>query len=88
MAFFSTKDLGWEGWENTVNVRISAGTDKVEIIRSLQKAMEKFTPGHDFHFRFMDQVLDNAYRNELRFTKHCASPARYCYSPCSPSSSA
>ena len=69
MAFFSTKDLGWEGWENTVNVRVSAGTDKVEIIRSLQKAMEKFTPGHDFHFRFMDQVLDNAYRNELRFTK-------------------
>ena len=69
MAFFSTKDLGWEGWENFVNVRISAGTDKVEIIRSLQKAMEKFTPGHDFHFRFIDQVLDNAYRNELRFTK-------------------
>ena len=59
----------WGRWENFVNVRISAGTDKVEIIRSLQKAMEKFTPGHDFHFRFMDQVLDNAYRNELRFTK-------------------
>ena len=31
--------------------------------------MEKFTPGHDFNFRFMDQVLDNAYRNELRFTR-------------------
>ena len=69
MAFFIPKDLGWEGWESTVNVRISAGTDKITVIRSLQKAMEKFTPGHDFNFRFMDQVLDNAYRNELRFTR-------------------
>ena len=59
---------GWE-WRNFVNVRISAGVDKVEIIRSLQKTMEKFTPGHDFNFRFMDEVLDANYRNELRFTK-------------------
>ena len=58
-----------EGQRNIVNVRISVGTDRVAVIRSLQKAMEKFTPGHDFNFRFMDQVLDNAYRNELRFTK-------------------
>lgn len=28
------------------------------------------TPGHqDFYFRFMDEVLDANYRNELRFTK-------------------
>lgn len=59
---------GWE-WRNFVNVRISAGVDKVEVIRSLQKTMEKFTPGHDFNFRFMDEVLDANYRNELRFTK-------------------
>lgn len=59
---------GWE-WRNFVNVRISAGVDKIEIIRSLQKTMEKFTPGHDFNFRFMDEVLDANYRNELRFTK-------------------
>ena len=71
MAFFIYgKDYAdWGRWEAIVNVRISAGTDKVTIIRSLQKAMEKFTPGHDFNFRFMDQVLDNAYRNELRFTR-------------------
>ena len=59
---------GWE-WRNFVNVRISAGVDKVEVIRSLQKTMEMFTPGHDFNFRFMDEVLDANYRNELRFTK-------------------
>lgn len=59
---------GWE-WRNFVNVRISAGVDKIEVIQSLQKTMEKFIPGHDFNFRFMDEVLDANYRNELRFTK-------------------
>lgn len=58
----------WGGWQQNVNVRIAAGTDRIEIIKSLQKAMEKFTPGHDFNFRFMDQVIDEAYHNELRFT--------------------
>ena len=69
MAFIYVSNAKNWSYENRVNVRISAGTDKVAVIRSLQKAMEKFTPGHDFNFRFMDQVLDNAYRNELRFTK-------------------
>lgn len=71
MAFFIYGEhyADWGRWENFVNVRIAAGTDKVAIIRSLQKAMEKFAPGHDFNFCFMDQVLDNAYRNELRFTR-------------------
>ncbi|MBW9201325.1 FtsX-like permease family protein, partial [Bacteroidales bacterium SW299] len=59
----------WGCWENIVNVRISAGTDKIAVIHSLQKTMEKFTPGHDFDFRFMDEVIDNSYRNELRFTR-------------------
>ena len=70
MAFFipGNNFKGWD-FQQTVNVRVSAGTDKVAVIHSLQKAMEKFTPGHDFNFRFMDQVLDNAYRNELRFTR-------------------
>ena len=71
MAFFIFgKDYAdWGRWENIVNVRISAGTDKIAVIHSLQKAMEKFTPGHDFDLRFMDEVIDNSYRNELRFTR-------------------
>lgn len=70
MAFFIYgKDHQDWGGKNFINVRVSAGTDKVEVIRALQKAMEKFSPGHDFNFRFIDQVLDEAYRNELRFTK-------------------
>ncbi len=70
MAFFIYgKDHQVWGGKNFINVRVSAGTDKVEVVRALQKAMEKFSPGHDFNFRFIDQVLDEAYRNELRFTK-------------------
>lgn len=70
MAFFLPGEASGDwGSRNVVNVRVSAGTDKVEVVRSLQKAMEKFTPGHDFHFRYMDEVLDAAYRNELRFTR-------------------
>ena len=67
MAFL----YGNETWtqKRFVNIRIAAGTDRIEIIRSLQKAMEKFTPGHDFNFRFMDEVIDEAYHNELRFTR-------------------
>ena len=72
MAFFiygkNFERIGHQ-WQQTINIRVSAGVDKVEVIRSLQKTMEMFTPGHDFNFRFMDEVLDANYRNELRFTK-------------------
>ena len=72
LAFFVAgsdyKDRWWK-WQQTINVRVSAGVNKIAIIQSLQKTMEKFTPGHDFNFRFMDEVLDANYRNELRFTK-------------------
>lgn len=72
MAFFiygkNFERIGHQ-WQQTINIRVSAGVDKIAIIRSLQKTMEKFTPGHDFNFRFMDEVLDANYRNELRFTK-------------------
>ena len=72
MAFFiygkNFEKIGYQ-WQQTINIRVSAGVDKIAIIRSLQKTMEKFTPGHDFNFRFMDEVLDANYRNELRFTK-------------------
>ena len=59
----------WGTWQQTVNVRIAAGADRIGVIKSLQKTMEKFTPGHDFNFRFMDEVIDRAYHNELRFTR-------------------
>ena len=40
----------WGAWQQTVNVRIAAGADRIGVIKSLQKTMEKFTPGHDSNF--------------------------------------
>ena len=61
----------YEDWreKNFVNVRISAGTDRIAVLRELQRTMEKFTPGHDFNFRFIDQIIETNYRNEMRFTR-------------------
>ncbi|EPT32938.1 MacB-like periplasmic core domain protein [Bacteroidetes bacterium oral taxon 272 str. F0290] len=56
-------------WRGAINVRIGKGVDKTEIMKTLQKTLEKFTPHHDFNFKFMDQVFDNTYRREMRFTK-------------------
>ena len=58
----------YEDWgeKNFVNVRISAGTDWIAVLRELQRTMEKFTPGHDFNFRFIDQIIETNYRNEMR----------------------
>ena len=54
---------------NFLNVRVEKGTDKVVMLHTLQQVVGKFSPGFDCHFRFMDKVLDNNYRQELRFTK-------------------
>lgn len=69
-AFFHTsKAIGDWPWQTTINVRIGSGVDKIETIKELQKRMEKFTPNHDFEFKFMDEILDNTYHQELRFTR-------------------
>ena len=55
----------WGGlW--VINVRTAKGVDKVAMIHSLQKTMEKFA-SYDFGFRFMDQILDGTYQREMRF---------------------
>ena len=61
----------YESWKqkNCVNVRIAAGTDRIAAVGEMQRVMEKFTPGHDFNFRFIDQIIDENYRNEMRFTR-------------------
>ena len=57
------------GTKHFINVRIKAGTDRIAAVGELQRVMEKFTPGHDFNFRFIDQIIDENYRNEMRFTR-------------------
>ena len=45
----------WGRWENFVNVRISAGTDKVEIIRSLQSRAR--IPNHQMSVRIQENGI-------------------------------
>ena len=70
MAFFIYgKDYaGWDG-NNILNIRVAAGVDKVDMLHRLAEAAEKMAPGREFKFRFMDEVIDQNYHQELRFTR-------------------
>ncbi len=52
-----------------INVRVSAGADMRAVRSGIQSALEEFTPNHDFNVRFMDRVLEQAYKSESLFIK-------------------
>lgn len=70
MAFFIYgKDYAnWDA-NNILNIRVAAGVDKVDMLHRLAETTEKMAPGRDFRFRFMDEVIDQNYHQELRFTR-------------------
>lgn len=69
MAFFiyGKDHVNWDA-NSVLNIRVAPGVDKVDMLHRLAKATEKIAPGRDFNFRFMDQVIDQNYHRELRFT--------------------
>lgn len=69
MAFFiyGKDHADWDA-NSVLNIRVAPGVDKVDMLHRLTKATEKIAPGRDFNFRFMDQVIDQNYHRELRFT--------------------
>lgn len=70
MAFFIYgKDYAnWDA-NNILNIRVAPGVDKVDMLHRLAEVTEKMAPGSDFRFRFMDEVIDQNYHQELRFTR-------------------
>ena len=52
-----------------INVRVSAGADMRAVRSEVQRALEEFTPNHDFNVRFMDQVLEQTYKDDTLFIK-------------------
>ncbi len=70
MAFmvFGEDHKNWS-WNNYFNVRIAKNTDKPEMIKKLQHALEAFTPDHDFDIQFIDRILNQTYKSEMRFLK-------------------
>lgn len=73
MAFFIYgKDYAdWDVWDanSILNIRVASGVDKVDMLHRLAETTEKMAPGRDFRFRFMDEVIDQNYHQELRFTR-------------------
>ena len=69
MAFFiyGKDHADWDA-NGVLNIRVAPGVDKVDMLHRLAKSTEKIAPGRDFNFRFMDQVIDQNYHRELRFT--------------------
>lgn len=69
MAFFiyGKDHADWDA-NSILNIRVAPGVDKVDMLHRLTEAAEKIAPGRDFNFRFMDQVIDQNYHRELRFT--------------------
>lgn len=69
MAFFiyGKDHADWDA-NSVLNIRVAPGVDKVDMLHRLAKATEKIALGRDFNFRFMDQVIDQNYHRELRFT--------------------
>ena len=69
MAFFiyGKDHVNWDA-NSVLNIRVAPEVDKVDMLHRLTKATEKIAPGRDFNFRFMDQVIDQNYHRELRFT--------------------
>lgn len=70
MAFFIYgKDYAVWDANSILNIRVASGVDKVDMLHRLAEAAEKIAPGRDFKFRFMDEVIDQNYHRELRFTR-------------------
>lgn len=69
MTFFiyGKDHADWDA-NSVLNIRVAPGVDKVDMLHRLTEAAEKMAPGRDFNFRFMDQVIDQNYHRELRFT--------------------
>jgi putative ABC transport system permease protein len=70
MAFFiyGKNHVDWDA-NNILNIRVAPGVDKVDMLHRLAEVTEKMAPGTDFRFRFMDEVIDQNYHQELRFTR-------------------
>ncbi|MCM1312538.1 MAG: FtsX-like permease family protein [Bacteroides sp.] len=65
---FGNKYQGWAA-DECFNVRVSANVDKIETAKTLQRTLEAFSPGHDFNIQFIDRILDETYKSEMRFQK-------------------
>ncbi|MBR1410283.1 MAG: FtsX-like permease family protein [Prevotella sp.] len=61
-----------KGWANNLgvmNVRVAAGTDKVQMCKTIKDVCKKLGAQHDPEVGFLDQQLEDTYQEEFRFIR-------------------
>ena len=61
-----------QGWTNNLgmmNVRVAAGTDKVEMRQKIKDICMKLGAEHEPDVKFLDQQLEDTYQDEFRFIR-------------------
>ena len=73
LAFIIVRDiLKSEGWVpplNIANVRVAAGTDKVQMRQKIKDICMKLGMQHEPEVKFLDQHLEELYQEEFRFMR-------------------
>ena len=73
LAFIIVRDiLKSEGWVpplNIANVRVAAGTDKVQMRQKIKDICMKLGMQHEPDVKFLDQHLEELYQEEFRFMR-------------------
>ena len=70
MAFLIMGDnfKGWERNLGTMNVRVAAGIDKIEMRQKIKEILVRLGAPSEIEVKFLDQELENTYKEEFRFT--------------------
>ncbi|MBQ8097744.1 MAG: FtsX-like permease family protein [Prevotella sp.] len=61
-----------QGWTNNLgvmNVRVAAGTDKLQMRQKIKDLCMKLGAQHEPEVRFLDQMLERTYQEEFRFIR-------------------
>jgi putative ABC transport system permease protein len=60
---------GWSNNLGVMNVRVAAGTDKVQMRQKIKDICMKLGAQHEPEVKFMDQTLEDTYQEEFRFIR-------------------
>ena len=63
------KERGWTNNLGVMNVRVAAGTDKVQMRKTIKDICMKLGAKHEPEVKFLDQMLEQTYQEEFRFIR-------------------
>ena len=54
---------------NKINVRVRKGTNMFQAMNEIRRTLDKYDPGYPFEIRLYDQIMDETYQKEVKFSK-------------------